>query len=568
MDTIIHPLHSAIAPPPRFTYPFCYEPHALCTAAAEEVQRHIAANGALREEADRGKMFGVLVVEHEGRTGFLAAYSGLLCGRCDLPWFVPPVYDSQQPDGHFKTREAEISRLNRQVSEMESSDERRRAIARLEDVKRQSAETIDAHKHLMAEAKQRRDAIRGTAGDETVAEAERLTRESQFMKAEQRRIKQRCAYEIEQAEDVVRQIDEQISAMKRLRHEMSDELQRWLFNQYSVLDANGRSRTLIDIFDQATGHIPPSGAGDCCAPKLLQYAYAHGLRPLCMAEFWWGASPRTELRRHLHYYPACSGKCKPILGHMLTGLDVDPDPQTVDHTADAELETIYEDAHLVVVCKPSGMLSVPGKSARRSVLSIMRHRYPDAEGPMIVHRLDMDTSGLLVVAKTTAAYHALQEQFAAHTITKQYVALLDGTIPPDPIQAVNRAPIHRSSRQQQPPEQVSGLISLPLRPDPLDRPRQVVDAIHGRIALTRYSITGTDAHGHTIVSLCPLTGRTHQLRIHCAHPDGLATPILGDPLYGRQADRLYLHARRLEFTHPATGERMAFEREAEFLKKK
>lgn len=539
MDTLIHPLYCEIAPPQRFTFPFCYEPHDLCIAAAEETQRHISATKELCEEADKGKMFGVLVVEHKGRTGFIAAYSGLLGGRCDLPWFVPPVYDSQQPDGHFKTHEAEITEINRRLDALEHSAERKNAVTKLEAARREATDAINRYKAIMTEAKRRRDNLRG-CGE---ADNGELTRESQFMKAELRRIKQRHAHNVELAETAVKRFDEEMVALKRLRRNMSDSLQQWLFGQYRVLNAKGESRTLTDIFAETTRHIPPSGAGDCCAPKLLQYAYRHGLRPLCMAEFWWGASPRAEIRHHLHYYPACRGKCKPILGHMLAGLDVDPDPQISDTTCDTELETMYEDAHLAVVCKPAGMLSVPGKTGRHSVLSIMRHRYPEAEGPMIVHRLDMSTSGILVVAKTTAAYHHLQIQFAERTIGKRYVAMLDGR--PDV------------------PER--GTIALPLCPDPLDRPRQTVDRTNGKAAITEYSIISTNDRGRTLIHLHPLTGRTHQLRVHCAHPDGLATPIVGDELYGHADTRLCLHAETLEFTHPETGERMVFRKEAEFL---
>ena len=542
MKNVLHSLDATMAPPSRFTFPFCYKPHPLCIAAAGEAQRYIASIGKWQEEICRGKMFGVLVVEHEGHTAFIAAYSGLLDGRCDHPWFVPPVYDSQQPDGHFKTREAEITAVNRRVAELECSDERKKAMARLDEVRRKAATETDRYKTLMAEAKARRDILRASG---TATDHEALVRESQHMKAELRRLKQHYAERTAQAEADLKRIDSEITALKNRRHKMSDELQRWLFGQYRMLNALGEERDLNDIFAQATGHIPPSGAGDCCAPRLLQYAYRHGLRPLCMAEFWWGASPQGEIRHHLHYYPACRGKCKPILEHMLKGLNVDPDPQATDSSAAEELDIVYEDAHLAVVCKPSGMLSVPGRNDRRSVLSLMKNRCPEAEGPMMVHRLDMSTSGLIVVAKTTTAYHHLQAQFAAHTVRKRYVALLDG-------------------RPECPAE---GIISLPLRPDPLDRPRQVVDHKHGKTAVTRYEIVNTDSNGNTLINLYPQTGRTHQLRMHCAHPDGLATPIVGDELYGNAAARLCLHAERIEFTHPATGKRMAFERKADFCKK-
>lgn len=544
IENVLHPLHTTVQPPRRFTFPFCYEPHELCRMAAAEVRRHIETAGGWREEANRGKMFGVLVVKTpDGRTAFVAAYSGLLGGRCDRPWFVPPVFDSQQPDGHFKTREAEISEINRQVDELEKSAGRRLIIGRKEEAQRKAEAEIAEYKKLMAEAKRRRHEAREQNGNDAT-----LTRESQHMKAELRRIKQRHAEKISRIETELKETDARIEALKRRRHLMSDELQRWLFDRYAVLNARGERRTLTDIFAEATGRIPPSGAGDCCAPKLLQYAYLHHLRPLCMAEFWWGESPRAELRRHLHYYPACRGKCKPILEHMLQGLSTDPDPLAEGREGE-EPEIVYEDRHIAVLLKPAGMLTVPGKGCRDSVLGFMRRQWPEAEGPVIVHRLDMDTSGLLVVAKTTAAYHRLQEQFRERTVSKTYTALLQGcpTLP--------RPRFTARPRQ--------GTISLPLRPDPLDRPRQCVDRERGRHAVTEYRILSVN-NGRTLIELHPLTGRTHQLRVHCAHPDGLDTPILGDPLYGQPADRLYLHAARIEFTHPATGRRMMFERKAEW----
>lgn len=547
----LHPLEASVAPPKLFTYPFCYTPHPLCVAAAAEVRRHIESVGrsgmspvdestanVWNEEVGRGKMFGVLVVEcPDGQTAFLAAYSGLIGGRNDWPWFVPPVFDSQQPDGYFKTREAEISAINRRIAAIEQSAERMAAVSALADVRRRAAEAVDDYRQMMAQSKLERDRQRRSGADES-----QLVRESQHQKAELKRLRRHWAGLTSEAEERLAVYDGQITALRQRRRRMSDELQRWLFTQYEVSDADGHSRTLVDIFAAATGTIPPSGAGDCCAPKLLQQAYRSGLRPLCMAEFWWGESPRTEIRHHLHYYPACRGKCLPILTHMLGGLDVDPDPLTADDSG--QLEIVYEDTAIVVVNKPAGMLSVPGRSRRRSVLSLMRMHCPDADGPMMVHRLDMDTSGLLVVAKTLAAYHNLQAQFAARTVSKTYLALLSPDV----------------SSSQAIPSDVPIRISLPLRPDPQDRPRQVVDPVHGRSAVTECRLLSTDVLGRSFVELHPLTGRTHQLRVHCAHPAGLGRPIVGDPLYGQPDERLCLHAARLEFDHPVTGERVVFER--------
>lgn len=530
-----HPLHSTIAPPQRFTFPFCYEPHPLCLQAAAEVQRYIAAEGSWREEISRGKMFGVLVVGAPGGgLGYLAAYSGQLGGRNDWPFFVPAVFDILQPGGHFKEKEAEISAINARLKELEASGDEAEAQRRLDETRRAcEAEEAD-YKVAMAEAKRQRDALRATGADEAA-----LTRQSQYMKAELRRMKRRHAEAISKAGREATEAGREAAGLRAERRVRSDELQAWIFAQFRMLNAKGQRRDLNDIFRAETGGAPPSGAGECCAPKLLQCAYEHGLRPLCMAEFWWGESPKTELRRHLHYYPACRGKCLPILRHMLQGLDVDPDPLQRDD--DGRLEIIYEDRWMAVANKPAGMLSVPGRTERRSVESVLRAQWGGKAEPLMVHRLDMDTSGLLIVGKSEEAHRLLRAQFEGRKVKKRYVALLDTP--------------HLAACE--------GRICLPLRPDPMDRPRQVVDSVAGREAITYWRAAGQRS-GHARVELHPLTGRTHQLRVHCAHPEGLGAPILGDALYGRRADRLYLHAESIELCHPATGRPLSFKAEAEF----
>ena len=441
-----HPLHTDIERPARFTYPFCYEPHPLCLLAAQEVQQELG-----RMTLTEGKMFGVLVVaDCNDELGFVAAYSGLLEGRNDWPYFVPPVYDAQLPDGHFKQEERLIS--------------------------------------AMRDDSQREE-----------------------------------------------------------RRQRSQQLQLWLFDQYRFLNARGERRRLVDVWQdyhcseriRRKYPLPPGGTGDCCAPKLLQYAYQEGLKPLCMAEFWWGPSPKTEVRQHGQFYPACRGKCKPVLTWMLQGLDVDPNPEEIASTPQLDITVVYEDDTLIVISKPSGLLSVPGRIGSYSVATILSQRYP---GTLLAHRLDMGTSGLMVAAKTRDAYRQLQQQFSDHTIRKTYVAQLD-----------------TSYSSPSAPRPTKGTISLPLLCDPINRPRQVVDYERGKTAVTDYEFIGNGC-----VRLYPHTGRTHQLRMHCAHPDGLGCPIRGDELYGRSADRLYLHAERLELTHPATGERMTFEQPADF----
>ena len=452
---VLHPLYTDIAKPERFTYPFAYEPHPLCQLAAKEVQAEIA-----RINPQEGKMFGVLVVEmedgeHRGSVPlcFLAAYSGLLEGRNDWEYFVPPVYDAQQPDGYFKQQEKIIS-LTSHLSPLISK-------------------------------------------------------------------------------------------------QMSQNLQEWLFHQYQLLNARGEVKDLVDIWQDYYDKpklrkkfpMPPGGTGDCCAPKLLQYAYQHGLKPVCMAEFWWGPSTNTELRQHLNYYPACRGKCKPILTWMLQGLEVDPDPE-LSGFQKMEIPVVFEDEWLLVVDKPSGMLSVPGRIEQYSVETVMQQRYP---GSMIAHRLDMGTSGLLIIAKSQEVYRPLQEQFIKHQVKKKYLAMLDGRS-----KMLDGRSKMEDGRGKM--DEGRGRIELPLRPDPMNRPRQVVDMEHGKRAVTDYEFISPN-----IVALYPQTGRTHQLRIHCAHPDGLGRPIVGDELYGTKGERLMLHAAEIWFRHPITGEPMHIE---------
>ena len=595
---MLHALSTSIPSPRQFTYPFCYDVDPLAEAASEELQHYIATTGLMSAEKGCGKMFGVLVVEYEDeegalQRGFLAAYSGLLGGRNDWQYFVPPVFDAQQPDGHFKRTEREISAINREIAAIEHDPEYLQSVAQHEQTKKRLQAEVDAFKAEVDAAKARRDARRKSGEPLSEEEQAEMVRESQFMKAELRRRRKA----MEQAESTFHNPHATLlKSLQLQRKQMSDELQRWLFAAYRMLNAKGEERDLIDIFREYTHAMPPAGAGDCCAPKLLQYAYQHRLRPVCMAEFWWGESPASEIRHHLHYYPACRSKCLPILTHMLKGLDVAPNPLAQKrHTA--EPRVLYADEYILVVDKPAGMLSVPGKAddsasvsveeyfANNSKLKIQNSKFLKA-----AHRLDMDTSGLLVLARTEQAYVELQRQFASRETMKRYEAVLSGvpkhTTPhstfhsdvPEPITQNSKFKIQNSSRQ---PDSCLEAISLPLIADINDRPRQRVDMEHGKPALTLYNIVevrAADANtavvyttkkadkSLTLVHLYPKPCRTHQLRVHCAHPQGLACPILGDPLYGTErADRMYLHAAELTFRHPITGEPMHFLSPSGFL---
>ena len=556
----LHPFRADVAAKPeRMVNPFTYDPHPLAKQAAEELQAYIAANADVKEAADEGKMFGVLVVSPpwgDGRGAFLAAYSGLLGGRNDWPWFVPPVFDAQQPDGYFKTHEREISDINHEIERLEQSEEYARLKSAHEEAVKKAQEAVSSYKNKVEKAKALRDMLR-LQRNMSPEDNARLVKESQFMKAELHRIKKQQEALVKEKEQPLREMEERILSLKRQRQQLSDSLQRWLFEQYVMLNEQGERKSLLDIFASpdfterpsqtevttllSRGEglgvrlLPPAGSGDCCAPKLLQYAFTHGLKPLCLAEFWWGKPPKTEIRHHLHFYPPCRGKCLPILRWMMPNSEEITPPSLGEGMG---VRLLYEDSSLAVLVKPAGMLSVPGKIDRPSVEQFMRERWHDEVNPLIVHRLDMETSGLMVVARTKWAHQQLQEQFANHEVRKRYEAILDGPWPAD--------------------RPTEGEISLPLRPDLDDRPRQLVDPVYGKEARTRYRVMVASRTSSTFLSLFPLTGRTHQLRVHCAHPDGLGLPILGDALYGKPADRLYLHAAEITFRHPKTGEMLTF----------
>ena len=468
---MLHPFPKeaeSIPSPEQFTYPFCYTPHPLCQIAAKEVIAHCYSTPEMHP--NEGKMFGVLVVEHEGKRYYLCAFSGIYNGSYHHEGFVPPVYDLQ--NGYFHEEELRIVELTQQINATED--------------------------------------------------------------------------------------EEQKAELKALRKEKSNSLQMWTFHQFRLQNANKETKDLIEIFENVKSPfseeeyidykegrtllkpkpnigIPPGGAGECCAPKLLQYAYLNNLKPLCMAEFWVGTSKQNDMRVEGNFYPSCQHKCFPILNYMMEGLDVEENPLFArGQERLKKVRFVYEDDDLIVVYKPSGLLSVPNRDLKEQSLSA----YLLTINPeyRLVHRLDMDTSGLMLVAKNALACRELQAQFYKHEIKKKYIAILDA-----------------ATSSTTTPRAESGEISLPLSRNPFDSPRQVVNHKYGKPSLTHYIYKGENR-----VELYPQTGRTHQLRIHCAHPDGLGRPIKGDILYGTPSDRLYLHAESIEFRHPTTGEWMSF----------
>lgn len=528
--------------PERFTYPFCYTPHPLCILAAKEVQSYLTRQTAWKDELRQGKMFGVLIVQTEhGETGYLAAFSGILAGKNLHPFFVPPVYNLLQPQGFFKIEEENISSINRNIRQLENDKAYAALSAELARTIQSAENILATAKAQLKEAKTAREQRRKEKELNAQEEAE-LIRESQFQKAEYKRLERSWKARITTLQTQTEDWERRISALKSERKTRSAALQQKLFEQFGMLNYRGEVKNLCEIFGQTVHKTPPAGAGECAAPKLLQQAYLHGWKPIAMAEFWWGDSPKTEIRHHGHYYPACKGKCEPILQHMLQGLQVEENPMLKRMQVPSQnLEIVYEDPWLSVINKPAGMLSVPGKEDAVSVYSLMREQYPEADGPLTVHRLDMATSGLMLIAKTKRVHQNLQAQFKNRLVRKRYVALLEGIVPMD-----------------------KGTVDLPLCLNPLDRPRQMVHTEHGKPAITDYQVLERLDGKRTRIAFYPRTGRTHQLRIHAAHPLGLHCPIIGDELYGEKADRLYLHAEYLEFTHPITGETVRITKEAEF----
>ena len=529
---------AAIELPRQFTCPFLYEPHPLALKAVEQVKKYVASRDDWAQELAAGKMLGVLVAQDDdGRLGFLAAFSGNLAGSVHHDYFVPPVYDLLDPQGEFKRGEAQITAINHEVERLEQSPDRAALLQRESSARREMEEEIAQFKAIMEQHKRERDERRAAA-DLTAEQQEELLNQSRFEKAELKRIRQRHQALLQGITEEISDYSARIDGLKARRKAMSEALQERIFRLFVVSNARGERRDLVEVF-KPLGTLPPAGAGECCAPRLLNDAFNNGLRPVCMAEFWWGASPVGEVRHHGHFYPACRSKCKPILDFMLQGLDVEDNPLGIPFEETA-LDVVYNDRWLTVLNKPSGMLTVPGKLLEDSLLTRYQEAFPEAAGPIVVHRLDQETSGLVMFAKDKDTHKHLQQQFEQHTIKKRYIALLDGEV-----------------------KAVEGVIDLPLRPDVDDRPRQREDFEYGKPAVTRYRVLER-SDGQTLVAMEPLTGRTHQLRVHASHPMGLDCPIVGDRLYGKASSRLMLHAQSITFTHPVTGDTITLECATDF----
>ncbi len=548
------PVHD-VSLPEQFTFPFQYTPHPWCLQAAKELRQYLEAQSVFdhnfslepgQEGLAYGKMFGVLVVlNQQNELGYLSAFSGKLGGKNHHPGFVPPVFDLLDEDGFYRKGEEELNAMNRQIENLEQNPFLPKLLELLQAETAEAERQLEAEKQRAKASKLDRKRSREAQGkllslEDFQALDEALIEESKRDHYVLRDLKKYWKQRLEQLQTQIEPIIEEIQTWKETRKRKSSALQQQIFDHYFFLNRLGQQKSLADIFQRNAATSPPAGAGECSAPKLLQYAFLHNLKPVAMAEFWWGESPVGEVRKHGQFYPACRGKCEPILGHMLEGMAIDKNP-LLDGRADAlEIGILYEDEHLLVVNKPASLLSVPGKNVTDSVLFRMKQRYPEATGPLVVHRLDMGTSGLMLVAKTAEVYKALQSQFIERTIKKRYVTILEGLI-----------------------EVESGTIDLPLRVDLDDRPRQMVCYEYGKHARTTWTVISREQNT-TRVYFFPITGRTHQLRVHAAHPKGLNAPILGDELYGNKGKRLHLHADRIEFLHPISKESVVVQLDPEF----
>ena len=519
--------------PTRFTYPFCYTAHALCREAADIVSKHVLSFEDWLAELDNGKMFGVLIVRTtDNQIGFISAFSGNLMGVNYHPYFVPAVYDMLSEDGFFILEVRVISDINNQIEDIENDEQYAKQKRRLFELAKASESKLKERKLSNIRAKELR--YKRKLMNPSVEDVRDMARESQHHKAEYKRFEKVLDADMCDIKSEVECFESKIDELKNKRRAKSAKLQLRLFEQFKMLNANGETKTIVEIFGE---NKPPAGAGECAAPKLLQYAFANSLTPIAMAEFWWGVSPKGEIRHHGQFYPSCKAKCKPILTFMLQGLDVEQNPLAQPTNLLDKLDIVYEDEWMLVINKPHGALSVEGKNNVDSVDKVLKNHYPSS---LVVHRLDMATSGLLLIAKNIDIYKMLQSMFANREVTKRYVAILKGVLKED-----------------------SGVVELPICPNPFDRPRQMVNYEHGKASKTKYTVVER-GESTTRVEFYPTTGRTHQLRVHSAYKDGLNAPIVGDELYGEASERLCLHAEYLSFTHPVTSERVEVEALADF----
>ena len=545
---------SGIQVPDKFTFPFYYEPHPLAKVATKEIQEYLEKQTdfehefgikSVKQKNAIGKMFGILVVKKiDNSLGYLAAFSGKLADKSLPDKFVPPIFNMRTEGSFYIQGEKKIEKIGAEIQLLKKDENYLSLKKSLKKLSKKIEEDLAAQRKKMKTSKlsrrlQKKEASANLDAANFNILNKKLIQESYNDQFYYKELQEYYSYKIEESKNLLADFENKIIDLMALRKKTSAILQNTLFEKYRFLNQQKETKGLLAIFNNPSSR-PPAGAGDCSAPKLLQYAFQHHLTPIALAEFWWGISPNSEIRKHKNFYPSCQSRCKPILNHMLEGIDMDENLLLKNLTKKEELSVIFEDDDLIIVNKPPEFLSVPGKEIKDSVYTRIKQKYPEATGPLIVHRLDMSTSGIIVLTKTKEANKILQGQFIKRTVKKRYVALLSGKL----------------SKKQ-------GVIKLPLRLDLDDRPRQLVDFMNGKKAETNWVFINQN-NNQTRVHFYPITGRTHQLRVHAAHKEGLNTPIKGDDLYGNKQDRLYLHAEFIEFTHPTSRNKISFTVPADF----
>jgi len=539
LDTYVHEIEAPPSSPLplKFDFPHQYEPNEWAVKAALSLQ--IKIPDTFQHDFNRsGKMFGVLVVETTDGPRYLAGFSGKIDESTTIEGFVPPIFNTLEEEGLFKKGEAELNALTQRIVDKEQDPRFLSLLTEKMELSTQKSRELNGLKTKILTNKAQRNVLR-TGGTLTLNEQQRLAKESMEEQRNLKAVKKKYQSALIQIEKSIQQKIAEIEGLKSLRSQGSIDLQKRLFEQYLLINFKKEKATVLSLFQDRSQPMPPAGTGECALPKLLQFAALHRFKPLCFAEFWWGNSMVGEVRKHGHYYPACRAKCEPLLDFLLHGIPKQNNP-ILKTVATHPISIVFEDDHLMVIEKPSGLLSVPGRSSMDSVEDRLRLMFPHFPFLKAVHRLDLGTSGLMVIAKNEGSHTELQRQFEKRKVEKKYLAILEGSL-----------------------SETSGEISLPLRLNLEHRPHQMVCFEHGKKALTTYKVLST-FNNQTRILFTPTTGRTHQLRVHAAHPNGLNCPILGDELYGNKKDRLYLHASYLSFQHPTLKTKLTFDSNAPF----
>ncbi len=545
--------------PQHFTFPYYYTPHPLALLAVDHLQHYLETQQQWQHDFDsKGKMFAVLLVKNQqGELGYLASVAGEPCDSFEqtdpIPsFFVDAIYNKSQYQLATRQQQTELEHLAKHIHQLEHCTQFINIKQKIANDQRQAQDEIAQFQKTMAAAKKARKQQRADAETSSTAlTSEQLTaiitelgNQSSREKTAFKQLKHDWQNSLTDLTTTYNQHLDAIDQAKKAHQAQQQQLYINKLKSIQFLNIKGETKQLFQLFKQSDSNqlkqAPIEYSSEQNCPKLLQAAFKFGYTPIALAEFWWGASPFEQIRQHKNIYPVCQSKCFEILEHMLDGIAVDDSPLEQTPSYGKELEIVYEDEAIVVVNKPAEFLSVSGKFITDSVHARIKKRYPNATGPLIVHRLDMSTSGLLILTLTAEANKNVQKQFIARTVEKRYTALLEGHV-----------------------DNQSGIITLPLCGDEEDKPRQMVSISMGRSAETSYRVISRE-NNRTKVYLYPKTGRTHQLRVHCAHQAGLGTPIVGDDLYGFKANRLHLHAGYLKFSHPITHLAMEFSIDADF----